>query len=142
FQLGVCGIANTDDFTTVKGREKIYEWVPSTKDKAWITAWRMSKPDWGVFSFPIANWIRKYGKPYDFEEWTGQVVDRLRAWGFNSAGAFSAYTDAMRERNFPTVSFLPSGKTQGVQVLPDKVGAAELMDPFAPGTEEALDKAF
>jgi hypothetical protein len=142
FQLGVCGIANTDDFTTVKGREKIYEWLPSTKDAAWTTAWRENRPDWGIFSFQIANWIRKYGKPYDYQEWTAQTVDRLRAWGFNSSGAFSNYSEAMRERNFPTVSFLPSGKGQGVKVLPDKVGAAELMDPFVPGTEEALDKAF
>lgn len=142
FQLGVCGIANTDDFTTVKGREKNYEWVPDVKDTAWTTAWRENKPDWGIFSFQIANWIRKYGKPYSYEEWTGQTVDRLRAWGFNSAGAFGNYSQTMRTLNFPTVSFVPGGKKQGVAHLPDKVGAAELMDPFAPGIEEALDKAF
>ena len=142
FQLGVCGIANTDDFTTVKGRGKIYEWVPDTKDAAWTTAWRNNRPDWGVFSFQIANWIRKYGKPYSFEEWTGQTVERLRAWGFNSAGAFGPYSNTMRELNFPTVSFLPSGKSEGVAYLPDRVGAAEVMDPFAPGIEDALDKAY
>ncbi|MDF3056957.1 MAG: hypothetical protein K0R17_1172 [Rariglobus sp.] len=142
FQLGVCGIANTDDFTTVRGREKIYEWVPDTQDPAWITAWRDRRPDWGIFSFQIANWIRKHGKPYSYDEWTGQAVERLRAWGFNSAGAFGNYSRTMRELNFPTVAFLPDGKSQGVVHLPDKIGAAEIMDPFAPGVAEALDKAF
>ncbi|MDF3057980.1 MAG: hypothetical protein K0R17_2195 [Rariglobus sp.] len=142
FQLGVCGIANTDDFTLVKGREKIYEWLPPAKDEQWKTAWRNGRPDWGIFSFQIANWIRKYGKPYSFEEWTGQTVDRLRAWGFNSAGAFGGHVPTFRTLNFPSVSFLPSGKEQGVSYLPDKVGAADLIDPFGPGIEEALDKAF
>ena len=142
FQLGVCGIANTDDFTTVKGREKIYEWVADTKDPAWTTAWREDQPTWGVFSFQIANWIRKYGKPYSYEEWTGQTVERLRAWGFNSAGAFGNYSQTMRSLNFPTVSFLPGSQKDGITLLPDKIGAAELMDPFAPGVEAALDKAF
>jgi len=142
FQLGVCGITNTDDFTTVKGREKIYEWLPDLKDAAWRSAWRNDRPDWGVFSFQIANWIRKYGKPYSFEEWTAQSVERLRAWGFNSAGAFGPYTDTMRRLNFPTVSFLPGGKADGLTMLPDKLGAAEAVDPFAPGTAEALDRAY
>jgi hypothetical protein len=140
FQLSVCGIANTDDYTTVKGREKIYEWVPDTKDAAWTTAWRENQPTWGVFSFQIANWIRKYGKPYSYEEWTGQAVDRLRAWGFNSAGAFSTYSRTMRERNFPYVEMLGGG--EGVRSLPDKIGVGRVMDPFAPGIEEALDRAY
>jgi hypothetical protein len=142
FQLAICGIASTDDFTTVKGREKIYEWLPKKDDPVYTSAWREGKPDWGVFSFYIANWIRKFGRPFTLEEWTGQVADRMRSWGFNSAGAFSANTEAMKARNFASVPFLPLGKGGGVDVLPDKVGAAPLMDPFVPGTEEALDKRF
>jgi hypothetical protein len=142
FQLAVCGIANTDDYTTVKGRERVYEWVPDVKAVAWTGAWRSNHPDWGVFSFQIANWIRKYGKPYSYEEWTGQAVERLRAWGFNSAGAFSSYSQTMRALDFPAVDFLPTGEVEGVKMLPDKVGAGELMDPFAPGAEKALDQAY
>ena len=142
FQLGVCGITNTDDYTTVKGREKIYEWVPAAKDSQWTTAWRNNRPDWGIFSFQIANWIRKYGKPYSVEEWTNQSVERLRAWGFNSAGAFGGHVPTFNTLNFPSVSFLPSGKEQGAVYLPDRVGASEVMDPFAPGFEDTLDKAF
>jgi len=142
FQLGVCGIANTDDFTTVRGRERVYEWLPAANDPLYRAAWRDSRPDWGVFSFQIANWIRKHGRPYSYEDWSGEVVDNLRAWGFNSAGAFANYSNTMRERGFPYVLTLPNGKAEGVKMLPDRVGAAELMDPFAPGAEEALDKAF
>lgn len=142
FQLGMCGLANTDDFTLVKGRENIYEWLPDTSDPLWTGAWRDRAPSRGVFSFQIANWIRKYGKPYDYEEWTRQAVERLRAWGFNSAGAFSSYSQSMRELGFPTVSFLPLSKRHGLVMLPDNVGASELPDPFAPGFEETLDKAF
>lgn len=142
FQLGVCGISNTDDFTLVKGREQIYEWLPSRGDAHWRTAWRNQRPDWGVFSFQIANWIRKHGKPYSFEEWTGQTVERLRAWGFNSAGAFTPYTDTLRRLRFPVSLTLPNGKSEGVAHLPDRLGAAEVMDPFAPGVEEALDRAY
>jgi len=141
FQLGMCGIARTDDDTTVKGREGIYEWLPPTKGD-FAAAWRDNNPGMGVASFYIANLIRKFGKPYSLNEWSGQVVTRLRSWGFNSAGAFCAQTEAMKAAGFPTVSFLPLGKGDGVEVLPDRIGAADLIDPFVPGTEEALEKKF
>lgn len=140
FQLGVCGIANTDDYTLVKGREESYEWLPSPADPIWRAAWLRGDPATGVFSFQIANWIRKYGKPYSYEEWTGQVADRLHAWGFNSAGAFSNYSRAMRARHLPYVEFLPSGTDGGAAFIP--AGASSMLDPFAPGAEAVLDKAF
>jgi hypothetical protein len=139
FQLGVCGVVNCDDYTKVRGREKIYEWLPEAKGE-FATAWRPNDP--GVFSFQIANWIRKYGKPYSFDEWMGQTAARFRAWGFNSLGAFSQYSDSMRKANMPTVDFLSEGNSFGTKMLPDRIGAANVMDPFEPGTAEALDKAF
>jgi hypothetical protein len=142
FQLGVCGIARTDDFTRVGGREKIYEWLPEKSDRTFLSAWREDRPDWGIFSFYAANWIRKFGHPFSVEEWTGQAVKRLRQWGFNSAGAFSSDTESMRELNFPTVNFLPLNKGEGIELLPDRLGAAMLMDPFVPGTEQVLDTRF
>ncbi len=139
FHLAVCGISLTDDYTLVRGREQTYEWLPETNGD-FASAWRPGTP--GVVSFYVANQIRKYGKPFSLEEWSGRVVDRLRAWGFNSAGAFSEFTGTMRERNFPYVSWLPSGEEYGAKTLPDKLGAAKVIDPYWPGTEEALDKAF
>lgn len=142
FQLGVCGIAITDDLTAVKGRENIYEWLPTANDEQFKTAWRNSRPDWGVFSFYVANWIRKYGRPFTLEEWSAQAIGRLRGWGFNSSGAFSQNSEAMKNLNFPTVAFLSLGADDGVKILPERIGTAELMDPFVPGTEEALDRKF
>lgn len=139
FQLSACGITNTDDYTTVKGREKIYEWIPP-KDEKFGGAWRPNTP--GAASFFIANWIRKFDKPYDKEEWLAQVVTRLRSWGFNSSGAFSGNPEAFRAMNFPNVAFLPLGEYDGVKTLPARVGAQKLLDPFVPGVEETLDKKF
>ncbi len=141
FHLGVCGISSTDDHTLVKGREKIFEWLPEPTGE-FATAWRDGKPSMGIMSFFVANWIRKFNKPFTLEDWTAQVVPRLKMWGFNSAGAFSANTETMRSRNFPGVSFLPLGKRDAIPVLPENLGAAELMDPFAPGVEAALETAF
>ncbi|MDF3058282.1 MAG: hypothetical protein K0R17_2497 [Rariglobus sp.] len=142
FQLGVCGIANTNDYTVVKGREAIYEWLPASGDPAWTDAWFRKRPDWGFFSFQIANWIRKFGKPYSLDEWTGQAAVRLRAWGFNSAGAFSSYTRTLAGLDFPATLHLPEGREEGVTYLPDKLGAGAVIDPFAPGVEAALDRAY
>jgi hypothetical protein len=139
FQLAVSGITNTDDYTTLRGRENVYEWIPP-QDKLFQGAWRPNTP--GVASFYIANWIRKFGKPYDKEEWVTQAVKRLRSWGFNSSGAFSGNPAAFGTLGFPNVAFLPLGAGDGVVHLPDRLGAASLLDPFAPGTEAALDKRF
>jgi hypothetical protein len=139
FQLAVCGITNTDDYTTLRGREKIYEWIPP-QDELFGSAWRPNTP--GAASFYIANWIRKFGKPYNKEEWVAQAVTRLRSWGFNSSGAFSGNPETFAKMNFANVGFLPLGEGEGIKLLPDKIGAASLLDPFVPGTEAALDKKF
>ncbi len=139
FQLAMCGLFSSA--TKVKGREEIYEWLPPETGK-FKTAWLHNRPDWGNASFYQANWIRKYDQPFDMETWTGQVVTRFRSWGFNSAGAFSEQTQVMDRMQVPYVAFLPVGRNHGVAVLPDKIGAAYLMDPFAPGVEEKLDKLF
>ncbi len=142
FHLGPCGVnANIDDYTLVDGRETTYEWIPEKKGE-FARVWRPEGPA-GVMSFYIANWIRKFGKSYDPEEFGRQTVERLRAWGFNSAGAFSRYSPGvMQGLNFPYVAHLPSGKIPGIQLFPDKIGASKLLDPFAPGNEKALDDAF
>jgi hypothetical protein len=143
FQLGVCGLGGRcDDFTKVAGREKIYEWLPDKKDATFISAWRDSRPDWGNFSFYSANWIKKFGKEFSSEEWTGQAIKRLRSWGFNSAGAFSTQTESMRAANFPYVNFLPLGRESDLAVLPERLGASYLMDPFDSRAEAILEARF
>jgi hypothetical protein len=141
FQLGVCGIASTDDYTLVKGREHIYEWLPrADREDEFATAWRPEST--GIFSFYIANWIRKYQRPFSFDEWSGQAVDRLRAWGFNSAGAFSVYSTTMRERGFPYVAMATPNIGMGLQMLPGRIGTTEIMDPFAPDNAEKISSFY
>jgi len=139
FHVAVCGLVNGDDYTLVKGRENTYEWLPDTTGE-FATAWRPQTP--GVLSFQVANWIRKFGKPYDVNEWLTQSITRLRAWGFNSLGAFSQINDTIRGLGVPYTGGLPIENAKGAKVLPDQIGASKLIDPFAPETVAALDKAF
>jgi hypothetical protein len=145
FQLAVCSVTRNNDFTIVKGRERIYEWLPAKDDPVWLTAWYDGNPESGIFSFHIANWIRKYQHPFSQEEWTGQAVKRLRAWGFNSIGPYSAFPrilPQLKELQFPTVGQLPTLDRKEGYYLPDRLGAHYVMDPFAPGIEKALDELF
>lgn len=142
FQLSVCGIANADHTTKVAGREGDFEWLPKKNDPLYRNAWQEGRPDWGNFSFYIANWIRKFGKPYSYEAWSGQVVDRLRSWGFNSAGAFSQISESMKAKGFPYVKILPLNRGKGIKLIPDRIGPGYVLDPFAPDAEASISRAF
>ena len=132
FQLGVCGISPCDDFTTVSGRESIYEWLPGSAP-AFLSARRDDDP--GVASFYLANTIRKYGKPYSLDSHFGRWIDRLRAWGFNSAGAFNTIPPVASKKWFPYVEFVP--------VPAPRLGNLGVVwDPFAPGLAARFDAAY
>lgn len=139
FQLGVCGLSPLDEYTTVKGRESIYEWLPSANDPVFKTAWRPNDP--GVFSFHLANHIRKTGQPYEPYAYASMWIDRLRKWGFNSGGAW-AYTGAnevatraIHDKRYPYVKFVSLGK------IP-QTGIKGVWDVFAPGIEQTIDEAM
>lgn len=139
FQLGVCALAtNCDDYTRVRGREAIYEWLPSTTDTMFKTAWRENDP--GVASFYIANLVRKYGEPFDRAKFVATTIDRVRRWGFNSAAAFSGWGEqggnVVRDTNLPHVSFLPADGA-GTMLPMNRV-----WDPFADDVEAKFDAAF
>ncbi len=132
FQLGVCGISPCDDYTTVRGREAIYEWLPSG-ESSFLSARR--EGDSGVASFYLANTIRKYGQPYNLDQHFTRWIDRLRAWGFNSAGAFNAVPPVVYEKQFPYVNFVP--------IPAPKLGNVNAVwDPFAPDLAAKFDAAY
>lgn len=138
FHISVTTLGSVDDYTTVKGRENHYEELPS-KTGEFATAWRPN--DNGVYSFYIGNWIRKHGQPYEREAWLRDSITRLKSWGFNSAGAFTALSDTFKELNFPYTRHL--GVDGGeAKALPDKLGAGHALDPFTPGIADILDKKF
>jgi hypothetical protein len=139
FHLGVCGFQPSDDYTYIEGRESIYEWLPAY-DSEYRSAFS-ADPYWShrALSFYVANLIRKYGQPYDAEQWADRIIPRVRKWGFNASGAFSSVTAAQRRANLPFVPFLPLGTWElGAEIK----GLNGLFDPFDPGTIAKLDRLF
>ncbi len=133
FHLGVCSFAPGEDYTYVKGREGIYEWLPSLTGE-FATAFRENNPD--HFSFYLANVIRKFGKAYDYETHAARMIERVRKWGFNSIGAFSPIpAQAHVMASFPYVAHLPVNLWEGVSRIP---GAHEVWDPFDTATVAKL----
>lgn len=136
FQLGVCGLTPCDDYTRVRGREDIYAWLPSERDPEFKSAWRPN--DSGVFSFLLANRIRKTGKPYNQLEYVDMWIQRELKWGFNSLGAFcptgGEVHDLLVKHNYPFVNHLPLNSLKQIP------GVHLVWDPFVPGIEEQIDK--
>ncbi len=134
FHLGVCGFGPNDDYTYVKGREGIYEWLPPL-DGEYASAFRPGDGD-SHFSFYLANTIRKFGAPYDYDTHAARMIPRVRKWGFNSIGAFSPAPPSAHEKaDFPYVAHLPINEWEGVARIP---GAHEVWDPFDETTEAKL----
>ena len=138
FHAGICGFAPGEDYTYTKGREQIYEWLPAYESE-YKPAFH-PEPYWSrdAFSFYIANLIRKYGK-YDSEALQARMVDRVRKFGFNSAGAFTGDYPARRALKFPWVPMLPLGVGSvggGIE------GLRGLFDPFDPAVATRMDEVF
>jgi hypothetical protein len=125
FHLGLCSSNPNEDYTLVKGRESAYEWLPERQGE-YASLFRPESQ--GVLSFHLANMMRKYGRPYEAESYHLRMVARMRAWGFNSIGAFSSGgQSAWEQASFPWVSSLPLSEWQGIKRLPQ---INETFDPF------------
>ncbi len=135
YHLAVCSSGGPcDDYTYVKGRESIYEWLPSPEDELMKNAWRENQRE--SFSFYLANYIRKTGKPFDVEAWRDDVFRRYKKLGFNSQGAFAASVEAGVRNEFPVTRSLPLSPWLITGPL------AELADPFDPAAVKKVDELF
>ena len=68
------------------------------------------------------------------------MIERVRKWGFNTAGAFGVGdTSARRKLNFPQVAHLPLSTWEG---FPDVPGCHGIFDPFSEKLREHCDKLF
>ncbi len=133
FHLGICGFAPSDDFTYVKGRESIYEWLPKLESE-FRTAFREGNAE--NFSFYVANTIKKYGQPHTLESHVARMITRARAWGFNSMGAFSPTpAEPIKAASFPYVDSLPISEWEGIKRIP---GAWEVWDPYDAETARGI----
>lgn len=130
FSLGVNGITNNETFTLVKGREQIYEWIPPY-DSEYRGAFQGSKD---VFSYYMANKLKKTGSIPSSSQFFKEAVDRIKKWGFNSAGAWGSGTMSS-QNGLPYTLVLPlngMGKPAEIKVF----------DIFADGAESKIDAAF
>ncbi len=138
FHLGVCsfGCSPGEDFTYVRSREDTFEWLPPVAGE-FAKAWH---PDgwWHdqAFSFYVANLIRKYGADYvaDPDKHMSVMVDRVRSFGFNAVGAFSANSKCFTKKNFPRMAFCGAG--------PELPGIRGVSDPFDTDTLKRMDSEF
>lgn len=120
-------------YTLVTGREEIYEWLPTYEGGAakYDTAFRNGIKD--HFSHYIANYIEKYGKPFNSGDFYKLDVDRLLKWGFNSAGGFGADTSnpPAGGKKIPQVRFIDPPNTGF------RFGTGSFFDAFKDGAREA-----
>ncbi|MBL8995426.1 MAG: hypothetical protein JNM63_18920, partial [Spirochaetia bacterium] len=138
FQTGICGFCTGEDYTYVDGRESIYEWIPP-REGAFGASWHPNKY-WNKFaaSFFVANVVRKYGS-FTEDELASRMVDRVRAFGFNSVGAFSGISPSFAKKNFPYVNSLPL--SQWV-FAPEIAGVRGVFDPFDEKNLKKMDEMF
>jgi len=103
--FGACCVTPGCIRTKVKGREHLFEELPSREGKL-QEAWQGARPgkkleaemytrnsyggdtDSSIVNFAIANMIRKWGEDW-FRRWSRQSVGRLRHWGMNTLGCWS-----------------------------------------------------
>ncbi|HEX3133510.1 MAG TPA: sugar-binding protein, partial [Planctomycetota bacterium] len=126
FQLGICGMGPGEDHTHIKGRTQTYAWLPPFEGE-YRAAWHA--PDYRArdnFSFFIANNIRKYGA-WDPDACWDAMIERVRAVGFNSSGAFGGINDGARTKSWPWTPMFPLGTWNlGHQIT----GVRGVFDPF------------
>lgn len=137
FHFGVCVFGPGDDYTYIKGRENIYEWLPSHTGE-FASSFREGSAE--NFSFHLANMTRKYGRPYEHDEYAARMIGRVKKWGFNSIGAFSRIPDTVvKAENFPYVAHLPLSEWEGIPRVP---GVFESFDPFDEKTRAKIEENF
>lgn len=136
YHLAVCSAGGPcDDYTYVKGREAIYEWLPGPEDEMMKSAYLRGERE--SFSFYLANYIRKTGKPFDVEAWRDDVFMRYKKLGFNSQGAFAADVAAGVRNEFPVTRSLPLSEW----LIPHGAMGG-IVDPFDPKSVEKMDQLF
>jgi len=138
FQLGICCMGPGEDYTHIKGRTQAYAWLPPFEGE-YRAAWHA--PDYQArdnFSFFIANSIRKYGA-WDPEARWGMMIDRVRAVGFNSSGAFGGVSESVRKRSWPWTPMLPLTHWKLDHQIP---GVRGVFDPFDAAVPAKIGELF
>ncbi|MDQ0116090.1 chitobiase/beta-hexosaminidase C-terminal domain-containing protein [Paenibacillus harenae] len=131
FSLGVNGLTANETYTMVRGREELFESIPSIREE-YKTAYKGTDN----FSFYLANKYRKTGVVPTEHAIYSEAAVRIRKWGFNSAGGFSPEKYG-NGNNLPYVKMLPLSSMSWA-----KIDGISLFDIFAPDAVTKLDAAF
>lgn len=125
FHLGVCCFEPSNDYTDVMNRTGSFAWLPP-HEGVMASAWKDSPGShWNdrAVSFYKANVIRKYGS-WDDRTMCDRYIDRVRAIGFNSVGAFSTIPKIVHEKNVPYVEVIYFGSPKWIDTI------RGVFDPF------------
>lgn len=132
------------DYTFIDGRDNWFEWLPDKDDPIFKSCFSYSNQHWfshilpegRLFSFHKANLIREFG--VDFEEpWSKLTIYRLRKWGFNTIGAWSA-VNLFKDKKFP---FIIITGLYGVPKIKNAPGYwGPIYDVFDPNFESIVNK--
>lgn len=136
FSIGVNSV-RPGDWTQTSGWTPRFSWLPPSNSP--LAAAGRSNNGHQEFNFYRANLIRKYGREWQ-AKWRDATLRRLRAWGFNTVGAWSdpsvymgphtlPYTVVVDDYDCPdTVSF-------------GRIYRRTIMDVFSPAWKPAMEKA-
>jgi len=119
WSLGATGV-RPGDFTSLAGREGLYEDLPDPRRFPAAYA----RGGWGLrgeeraVNFYAANVVRKYGS---MERWHRRVVRRLAAWGMNTVANWSAEPFLLQRRvpHVRTLSTRLEGQARIANRMPD-----------------------
>lgn len=131
FSLGVNGLTANETYAMVKGREELFESIPSI-----LEDYRTAYNGDANFSFYLANKFLKTGTVPTEHAIYSEAASRIKKWGFNSAGGFSPDKYGT-ENNLPYVRMLPLASMSWA-----KIEGLSLFDIFAPDAEAKLEKSF
>jgi len=132
FSAGVNSVTSADP-TVVSGRESLFAKLPKGGP---LMAHFAEKEGTKTFDFYEANLQRKYGTDWQ-EKWNEETVSRLKAWGFNTIGAWSSpQVIARNELPYTAIVHL-SGDFATIHV--DGSGKHTVPDPFDPRYAAALE---
>ncbi len=127
WSYGPTGVGYGGDLTRVSGREHWFKDLPTPDQQPWSRFYHR-RPQGLFFDFAAANLFRKYGPNY--EPVVAELLHRrLRSWGFNTIGNWSAPEVYLLRRTPYTVAIHYGGPW-----LPNY----KMPDVFHPGFEQAL----
>ncbi len=135
FSLGVDSVAPSMP-TRVEGRRGLFAWLPREGDPLFqygVPA--AGEGELAAFDFGEANLDRSLGPGWR-QPWTAQAIRRLKAWGFNTLGNWSA-ADVTDAGSLPHVEFYDVEGDSAKVAMP---GGRALSDPFDPRFAAVADE--